>query len=351
MKKLLSLFLVVVMALTFCACNKTLDNQSALSSTESDQSLLTDTPSIETIKPSSSDKTSQNDTTNPTNTPSNTSSVESIETNSDVSTDSKPQQTVTDDPNTITAPNGDKIYIKLQKGENPTVTVKVNGKEIYSYNNFKKHKDKYDFDKDFTDKIIAEYSDEEILWAYQFNWGVVYSTKYTTSTTKTETTISYACSKHEYEKCYFRNINHHKIAIEWNLIDFDVIEESGTKIFWNPYAATQAIFEYYYKTEDYTLKEIDDLEKAGYSFSDKRYYEMHNTEFNSGAGLNKYRKIYEVSVNGKPFALLYADSTCNYFMLQELDWSTAGSTACVSTENGIEYRLYKFKGDELTDLS
>ncbi len=252
----------------------------------------------------------------------------------------------------LTASNGDEIEITLKNGKNPTVSVKVNGKEIYSYNNFINHKDMYDFEKDFTDEVIAEYSDDEILWAYRFNWGVIYSTKYTTTTTDTEATISYACSKHEYEKCSYKNIGHHKIAEVWNLIDFEVIEQTGTKVFWDPYVAAQMIFEYFYKTENYTLKEIDDLEKAGYNFSDKRYYEMHNKELYSGAGLNKYRKIYEVSVDGEPFALLYSEPSSSYYLLQELHWETAYPIGCKRfDETGAVYEITKSASDKLTKLS
>ena len=308
MKKLLSLFLVVVMALTFCACNKTLDNQSALSSTESDQSLLTDTTSIETIKPSSSDKTSQNDTTKPTNTPSNTSRVESSETNSDISTDSGPQQPEIDDPNTITAPNGDKIYIKLQKGEQPSVMVKVNGKEIYSYNNFKKHKDKYDFDKDFTDKIIAEYSDEDILWAYKFNWGVVYAAPY-------EDQIIYvAGAKHEHEKKTYGTYQYYHLALEMDLIDYKISEYTGEKYYWENLPLAQSFTEYFYKTEDYELKEIEDLTKAGYDF--KEYYDWHNLEFNKGIGA-----IYELYISGEKKALMYISAGEGRYEIQEFGWN------------------------------
>lgn len=251
---------------------------------------------------------------------------------------------------TITASNGDKIDLEISGGNNPLVLVKVNSKEIYSYNNYQKHKDEYNFENDFTDEVIAEYSDDEILWAYRFDWGVIYSTKYTTTTTDSEATISYACSKHEYEKCLYKNLGHNTISEVWNLVDFDVIEETGTKIFWDPYVATQMIFEYFYKTENYTLKQIDDLAKAGYGFDD--YYTMHDKEFSSGAGLNKYRRIYEVSVDGKPFALIYADSTCNYFLLQELHWETAYPIVCKSfDETGVVYEMAKLGSDKLTTFS
>ena len=206
------------------------------------------------------------------------------------------------------------------------------------------------FDKDFTNEIIAEYSDEDILWAYRFNWGIIYSTKYTTTTTDTEAVISYACSKHEYGKCYCRNLGHHKIATEWNLIDYEVIEQTGTKIFWNPYVAAQAIFEYFYKTEDYTLKQIDDLTEAGYSIKD--YYTMHNKEFSSGAGLNRLRRIYEISVDGKPFALIYSEPSSSFYILQELHWKNAASIVCKRyDETGAVYEIATSANDKLTDLS
>ncbi|MBQ8267139.1 MAG: hypothetical protein IJZ21_01990, partial [Clostridia bacterium] len=221
---------------------------------------------------------------------------------------------------TITASNGDKIDITLQSGKNPSVLVKVNGKEIYYYNNYQKHKDAYDFEEDFTDEVIAECSDDKILWAYRFDWGIIYSTKYSLSD-GTEKTITYVCPKHDYKKSYFKNICYNILAEKWDLIDFEIIPQTGDKIFWDSYTATQVIFEDLYKTENYTLKEIDNLEKAGYSFED--YNDMHQLEFGSGSGLNQWKKIYEVSVKGKPFALIYSDTSTANFSFQELDWQYA----------------------------
>ena len=314
------------------------DNSNTLSSTPSQQENI------------SSDITSNNVPSTPDSKNETTSSTVNSSSGGTTSTPSKPQQTVVDDPNTITAPNGDKINISITGDKKPEVIVKVNGKQIYKYSNYTKYADQYDFDKDFTNEIIAEYSDEDILWAYRFNWGIIYSTKYTTTTTDTEAVISYACSKHEYGKCYYRNLGHHKIATEWNLIDYEVIEQTGTKIFWNPYVAAQAIFEYFYKTEDYTLKQIDDLTEAGYSIKD--YYTMHNKEFSSGAGLNRLRRIYEISVDGKPFALIYSEPSSSFYILQELHWKNAASIVCKRyDETGAVYEIATSANDKLTDLS
>ncbi len=254
---------------------------------------------------------------------------------------------------TITASNGDKIEISLTNGDDPAITVSVNDKEIYSFDNFAKYKDEYDFEKDFTDKVTDEYSDDEILWAYKFDWGIIYSAKHdylNTESTDDDTTLVYVCPKHDYKKCYFKNAYYYKLAENWNLIEFDAIEETGKEIFWDSYTAAQVVFEELYKTQNYTLKEIDDLTKAGYSLDD--YYEMHNRAFGSGAGLNKWQKIYEVSVDSKPFALIYSDASSAYFLLQELDWENAYIVSCISTPNGPEYKVdISSNNDKLTKIS
>lgn len=252
---------------------------------------------------------------------------------------------------TIKASNGDEINVQLIDGESPAVTVSVNDKEILSFDNFAKYKDAYDFDKDFTLNATSEYSDDQILWAYKFDWGVIYSTKYTLTTKEADATITYTALKHNYDKNYFNKINFENVAQKWDLVDFEIIPETGKKIFWENYPAAQAIFEYIYKTENYTLKEIDDLEKAGYSFSDKRYYELHDREFSSGAGLNDWQKIYEISVDGKPFALMFCQSYSWHYILQELDWKGPCPISWKRTEKGLEYEVVLRNGDKLTDLS
>ncbi|MBR6502048.1 MAG: hypothetical protein IKT42_01270 [Clostridia bacterium] len=252
---------------------------------------------------------------------------------------------------TITASNGDKIKIKLTDGDSPSVLVTVNDKEICSFDNFAKYKDAYDFDKDFTLNATKEYSDTQILWAYKFDWGVIYSTKYTLTGEETEATITYAALKHDYDKSYFNKINFEDVAQKWDLVDFEIIPETGKKIFWENYPAAQAVFEYIYKTENYTIKEIDDLEKAGYSFSEKKYYYMHDLEFSSGAGLNDWQKIYEISVDGKPFALMFCQSYSWHYILQELDWKGPCPVSWKRTENGMEYEATTRNGDKLTDIS
>lgn len=217
---------------------------------------------------------------------------------------------------TIKASNGDEINVQLIDGESPAVTVSVNDKEICSFDNFAKHKDDYDFDKDFSVKATDEYSNDKILWAYKFDWGVIYSVKHdysNTESTDDDTTLTFVCPKHDYKKCYFKNVYFYKLAENWDLIEFDAIEETGKEIFWDSYTAAQVVFEDLYKTEDYKLIEINDLTKAGYSIDD--YYEIHNHAFASGAGLNEWQKIYEVSVKGKPFALIYSDASSAYFLL------------------------------------
>ena len=318
MKKLISLVLVLIMALTFCACNKMPDTQSALSGVEKGQPLLpnsneidtsTDTTSSETIKPSTSDKTPQTDTTSPNSVPSNTSRVESSETNSDVSTDSKPQQPEIDDPNTITAPNGDKIYIELQKGEQPSVMVKVNGKEIYSYSNFAKYTDQYDFDKDFTNNVIDEYSDEEILWAYKFNWGVVYAAPY-------EDQIIYvAGAKHEHEKKTYGTYQYYHLALEMDLIDYKISEYTGEKYYWENLPLAQSFTEYFYKTEDYTIIEIPDWVEAGYDFQE--YYEWYNLNVRKGLG-----SFYELYIGEEKTALLFLSAAEGIYKIQEFGWDS-----------------------------
>ena len=251
---------------------------------------------------------------------------------------------------TITAPNNDKIHIELSNDSSPTVSVSVNDKEIDLFDNFTKYKDSYDFEKDFNLEIKAEYSNENIFWAYRFDWGIIYSIKndyYDTVDTEAGAPLIYVCPKHDYKKSYFKSLGYHTLAEEWDLIEFEVIEETGKKIFWDSYTAAQVIFESVYKTENYTLKEIDDLEKAGYSLDD--YYEMHNREFGSGAGLNQWQKIYEVSVNGKPFALLYSDPAFISFELQELDWENPSFVKYKKTKDGIEYSLSPAR--ELTEIS
>lgn len=254
---------------------------------------------------------------------------------------------------TITASNDDEIEITLKKGDKPTVTVCVNDKEIYSFDKFKNYKDEYDFGKDFTDKIIDEYSDDKILWAYRFDWGIIYSTKSNylhTEDTNDDATLFYVCPKHEYEKCYFKNVWYNILAEEWNLIDFETIPETGEKIFWDSYTAAQVVFEELYKTDNYKLTEIKDLAKAGYSIDE--YYEMHNREFGSGAGLNKWEKIYEVSVDDKPFALIFSDAATSCYLLQELDWENPYIVICSATENGAEYSVsLPSNGDKLTTIS
>ena len=136
---------------------------------------------------------------------------------------------------TITASNGDKIKIKLTDGDSPSVLVTVNDKEICSFDNFAKYKDAYDFDKDFTLNATKEYSDTQILWAYKFDWGVIYSTKYTLTGEETEATITYAALKHDYDKSYFNKINFEDVAQKWDLVDFEIIPETGKKIFWEKY--------------------------------------------------------------------------------------------------------------------
>lgn len=255
---------------------------------------------------------------------------------------------------TITAPNDDEIEIALKKGDKPTVTVCVNDKEIYSFDKFENYKDEYDFNKDFTDKVTDEYSDDKILWAYKFDWGIIYSTTSNylhTDDTSDDATLFYVCPKHEYKKCYFKNAWYNILAEEWSLIDFEIIPETGDKIFWDSYTAAQVVFEELYKTEDYKLTEIDNLTEAGYSLDD--YYEMHNREFGSGAGLNKWEKIYEVSVDDKPFALMFSDASTSDYLLQELDWENAYHVICSATENGAEYSV-NFPSscdDKLTDIS
>lgn len=251
---------------------------------------------------------------------------------------------------TITASNKDKIDIEINNGENPTVLVKVNDKEIYKNDNLNKYQDQYDFDKDFNLEIKAEYSNEKIFWAYRFDWGVVYSTKndyYDTVETDENTPLVYVCPKHDYKKSYFKNSRYYILAEEWDLIEFDAVEETGKKIFWDSYTAAQVIFESFYKTENYTLKEIDDLEKAGYSLDD--YYEMHDREFGSGVGMNKWEKIYEVSVNGEPFALLYSDASTASFLFQELTWENPSTVMCLDTKDGPQYFLSPER--ELTEIS
>ncbi len=251
---------------------------------------------------------------------------------------------------TITASNNDKIDIELKTGKNPTVLVKVNDKEIYKNDNLNKYQDQYDFDKDFNLEIKAEYSDENIFWAYRFDWGVIYSTKndyYDAVETDKNIPLVYVCPKHDYKKSYFKNSRYYILAEEWDLIEFDAVEETGKKIFWDSYTAAQVIFESFYKTENYTLKGIDDLEKAGYSIDD--YYEMHNREFGSGAGMNKWEKIYEVSVDGKPFALLYSDASTAAFLLQELTWENPSITTYQNTKDGPQYFLSP--SPELTEIS
>ena len=251
---------------------------------------------------------------------------------------------------TITASNKDKIDIEIKNGENPTVLVKANDKEIYKNDNLNKYKDQYDFDKDFNLEIKDEYSDEKIFWAYRFDWGVIYSTKndyYDTVETDENIPLVYVCPKHDYKKSYFKNSRYYILAEEWDLIEFDAVEETGKKIFWDSYTAAQVIFESFYKTENYTLKEIDDLEKAGYSLDD--YYEMHNREFGSGAGMNKWQKIYEVSVNGEPFALLYSDASTVSFLLQELTWENPASVMHQNAKDGPQYFLSPER--ELTKIS
>ncbi len=251
---------------------------------------------------------------------------------------------------TITASNGDKIEISLTNGGDPAITVSVNGKEIYSFDNFAKYKDEYDFEKDFTDKVTDEYSDDEILWAYKFDWGTIYSTKYTLSDQKTDATITYTVPKHDYSKSYFNKVNFDPVAQKWDLVDFEIIPETGKKIFWDNYPAAQSVFECLYKTENYTLKEIDDLAKAGYSFED--YYWMHQNEFSSGAGLNNWENIYEISVDGKPFALMYCQAYSWHYQIQELDWENPYFASWKYTENGMEYDIGQPKnGDKLTDIS
>lgn len=248
----------------------------------------------------------------------------------------------------ITASNGDKIEIELTSGNNPKITVSVNNSEIYSFDNFSKYKDNYDFNKDFNLNVGDEYAQDQILWAYKFDWGVIYSTKYSLSDGG-ENTISYVCPKHDYKKSYFKNAYYYKLAEEWNLIEFDAIEETGKEIFWDSYTAAQVVFEELYKTEDYTLNEISDLEKAGYSFDE--YYDMHQLEFSSGSGLNQWQKIYEISVKGKPFALIYSDASTAHFLFQELDWPHAYQVYCHYTENGAEYYMSLPNDLKITKIS
>ncbi len=254
---------------------------------------------------------------------------------------------------TITTSNGDEIELTFTKSDN-VIKVIVSGEKVFESNYFKKYESEYDFDKDFNFDIKDEYSDEEILWAYRFDWGSIYSTKHDylhTEDTNDDTTLIYVCPKHEYKKSYFKNANYYKIAEEWDLIDFDTIEETGEKIFWDSYTAAQVIFESFYNTEDYALKEINNLEKAGYSLDD--YYEMHNREFSSGAGLNKWQKIYEVSVKGEPFALIYSDASTAQYLLQELGWKEAYPVLCKPVQYGVEYSV-DFPSncdDEWTDIS
>ena len=109
---------------------------------------------------------------------------------------------------TIKASNGDEINVQLINDESPAVTVSVNDKEICSFDNFAKHKDDYDFDKDFNLEIKAEYSDEDILWAYRFDWGIIYSIKndyYDTVDTEAGAPLIYVCPKHDYKKSYFKS--------------------------------------------------------------------------------------------------------------------------------------------------
>lgn len=314
------------------------DNSNTLSSTPSQQEDI------------SSDITSNNVPSTPDSKNETTSSTVNSSSGGTTSTPSKPQQTVVDDPNTITAPNGDKINISITGDKKPEVIVKVNGKQIYKYSNYTKYADQYDFEKDFNLEIKAEYSDEKIFWAYRFDWGIIYSTKndcYDAAETDENVPHIYVCPKHDYKKSYFKNRKYQIIAEEWDLIEFDVIEETGKKIFWDSYTAAQVIFESFYKTENYTLKEIDDLAKAGYSIDD--YYDMHHREFSSGAGLNQWQKIYEVSVNGKPFALFYSDAASITFELQELTWKHSSLVVCRDTNDGRQYSLSPAR--ELTEIS
>ena len=272
--------------------------------------------------------------------------------NSDKKADEKQSKKTgqTEPSKTIVASNKDKIDIELKNGENPTVSVKVNDKEIYKNDNLNKYQDQYDFDKDFNLEIKAEYSDEKIFWAYRFDWGVIYSTKndyYDTVDTDDSIPLVYVCPKHDYKKSYFKNSRYYILAEEWDLIEFDAVEETGKKIFWDSYTAAQVIFESFYKTENYTLKEIDNLEKAGYSLDD--YYEMHDREFGSGAGMNNWEKIYEVSVNGEPFALLYSDASTASFLLQELTWENPSTAMYLNTKDGPQYFLSPER--ELTEIS
>lgn len=254
---------------------------------------------------------------------------------------------------TITASTGDEIELTFTKSDT-SIEVCVNGEKVFAGNYFKKYELEYDFDEDFNFNIKDEYSDENILWAYRFDWGIIYSTNHNylnTEDTNDDTTLIYVCPKHEYKKCYFKNVRYYTLAEEWNLVDFDTIPETGTKIFWDSYTAAQVVFEELYKTENYKLTEIDNLEKAGYSIDD--YYEMHNREFGSGIGMNAWQKIYEVSVDGEPFALMFSDASTSSYLLQELDWENAYTVSCLPSENGAEYSVTfpSSCDDQLTDIS
>ena len=78
---------------------------------------------------------------------------------------------------------------------------------------------------------------------------------------------------------------------------------------------------------------------------------MHDLEFSSGAGLNDWQKIYEISVDGKPFALMFCQSYSWHYILQELDWKGPCPVSWKRTENGMEYEATTRNGDKLTDIS
>lgn len=207
----------------------------------------------------------------------------------------------------ITASNGDKIEISLANEKNPTVTVTVNDKEIYSFDKFKNHEDVYDFDKDFSNEVIDEYSDKDILWAYKFNWGVIYAAPY-------EDEIIYvAGAKHEHAKKAYGTYQYYHLALELDLIDYKIMEYSGEKFYWENYPLAQSMVEYFYKTEDYSLKEIPDWTTSGYDF--EKYYYWYDLNIRKGLG-----SFYELYIGEKKTALLFIDASSSNMYVQEFDW-------------------------------
>ena len=314
MKKVVAFLLCLIFAFSLIGCKS--NDETALSSGVSSivENVVSDNSNTLSSTPSqqeniSSDITSNNVPSTPDSKNETTSSTVNSSSGGTTSTPRKPQQTVVDDPNTITAPNGDKIYIELQKGEQPSVMVKVNGKEIYSYSNFTKYADQYDFDKDFTNNVIDEYSDEEILWAYKFNWGVVYAAPY-------EDQIIYvAGAKHEHEKKTYGTYQYYHLALEMDLIDYKISEYTGEKYYWENLPLAQSFTEYFYKTEDYTIIEIPDWVEAGYDFQE--YYEWYNLNVRKGLG-----SFYELYIGEEKTALLFLSAAEGMYKIQEFGWDS-----------------------------